>query len=149
MTPRRAFAAALVAAWAIDVVTKVWAAASLTERTIGLLGGRLLLRGEPHGPRSLGLDARAAGDLERPSVRQLVPGVWTWLQSFAHVVFYLVVLHAAYFLYMHYTMSFHRSVPPEANWFRVPLLVLAGILLALQIASSVKGARQRSRALRA
>ena len=44
MTPRRAFAAALVAAWAIDVVTKVWAAASLTERTIGLLGGRLLLR---------------------------------------------------------------------------------------------------------
>jgi signal peptidase II len=33
-----------VAAWAVDVATKVWAAASLTERTIGLLGGRLLLR---------------------------------------------------------------------------------------------------------
>ena len=44
MTPRRAFAAALLAAWAVDVATKVWAAASLTERTIGLLGGRLLLR---------------------------------------------------------------------------------------------------------
>ena len=44
MTPRRAFVAALVAVWAIDVATKVWAAASLTERTIGLLGGRLLLR---------------------------------------------------------------------------------------------------------
>lgn len=44
MTPRRAFAAALVTAWALDVATKVWAAASLTERTIALLGGRLLLR---------------------------------------------------------------------------------------------------------
>jgi signal peptidase II len=44
VTPRRAFAAALVAAWAIDVVTKVWAAAGLSERTIGLLDGRLLLR---------------------------------------------------------------------------------------------------------
>lgn len=44
MTPRRAFVATLVAVWAIDVVTKVWAAASLSERTIGLLGGRLLLR---------------------------------------------------------------------------------------------------------
>lgn len=83
------------------------------------------------------------------AVRRLGPGVWTWLQGFAHVVFYLVVLHAAYFLYMHYTMSFHRSVPPEANGFRVPLLVLAGVLLALQIASSVQGARQRSSAVRA
>jgi signal peptidase II len=44
VTPRRAFAAALLTAWAVDVATKVWAAASLTERTIGLLGGRLLLR---------------------------------------------------------------------------------------------------------
>ena len=44
MTPRWAFSAAFVVAWAIDVVTKVWAAASLSERTIGLLGGRLLLR---------------------------------------------------------------------------------------------------------
>ena len=44
MTPRRVFTAALVAVWALDVATKAWAAASLTERTIALLGGRLLLR---------------------------------------------------------------------------------------------------------
>ena len=44
MRLRRAFVAALVAAWAVDVATKTWAAASLTERTIGLFGGRLLLR---------------------------------------------------------------------------------------------------------
>ena len=44
MTPRRLFAAALAVAWTLDVATKVWAAASLTERSVALLGGRLLLR---------------------------------------------------------------------------------------------------------
>ena len=83
------------------------------------------------------------------AVRRLGPGVWTWLQGFAHVAFYLVVLHAAYFLYMHYTLSFHRGVPPDPNWFRVPLLVLAGALLALQIASSIRSARSRGSAARA
>ena len=81
------------------------------------------------------------------AVRRLGAGVWAWLQGFAHVVFYLAVLHAAYFLYMHYTVSFHRGVPPDPNWFRVPLLVLAGALLTLQIAAAVRGARRRGRAL--
>lgn len=44
MTPRSAFGAALLAAVALDVTTKTWAAASLTERSISLLSGRLLLR---------------------------------------------------------------------------------------------------------
>lgn len=82
------------------------------------------------------------------AVRRLGPGVWNWVQGFAHVVFYLGVLHAAYFLYMHYTLSFHRGVPPDANWFRVPLLVLAVALLALQIASSLRSARSRGTAAR-
>ena len=83
------------------------------------------------------------------AVRRLGPGVWAWVQGFAHVVFYLVVLHAAYFLYMHYTLSFHRGVPPDPNWFRVPLLVLAGAVLVLQLASSVRSTRQRGTAVRA
>lgn len=83
------------------------------------------------------------------AMRRLGPAVWSWVQGFAHVVFYLVVLHAAYFLYMHYTLSFHRAVPPDTNWFRVPLLVLAGVLLTLQVASSVVGARRRRPALSA
>lgn len=81
------------------------------------------------------------------AMRRLGPAVWSWVQGFAHVVFYLVVLHAAYFLYMHYTLSFHRAVP-EPNWFRVPLLVVAGALLVLQIASSIRGVRQRGLGLR-
>ena len=76
------------------------------------------------------------------AVRRLSPAVWNWVQGFAHVAFYLTVLHAAYFLYMHYTVSFHRSVP-EPNWFRVPLLMIAAVLLALQAGSCVRGALER------
>lgn len=76
------------------------------------------------------------------AMRRLGPAVWRWVQGFAHVAFYLVVLHAAYFLYMHYTLSFHRDVP-DPNWFRVPLLVLAGAVLVVQGAAAVAGARGR------
>ena len=82
------------------------------------------------------------------AMRRLGPAVWSWVQGFAHVVFYLVILHSAYFLYMHYTLSFHRGVPPDPNWFRVPLLVMAGVLLVLQVAAAVAGARRRRPALK-
>jgi signal peptidase II len=44
VTARGTFVTALIAAWALDVITKVWAASSLTDRSVSLLGGRLLLR---------------------------------------------------------------------------------------------------------
>lgn len=68
------------------------------------------------------------------AVRALGPSAWKWLHTSAYVVFYLSGLHAAYFLFMHYTESFHRAVPPP-NWFRFPLLVLAIAVLALQMAA--------------
>lgn len=40
----RAFLLALLAAWAVDVATKLYAAARLDDRAVSLLGGRLLLR---------------------------------------------------------------------------------------------------------
>ena len=81
------------------------------------------------------------------AMRRLGPGVWAWVQGFAHVVFYLAALHTAYFLFMHYTLSFHREVP-EPNWFRVPLLVLVATVIALQVGAAARGARRR-RATRA
>lgn len=44
MTGRLAFWAAAGVAWAVDVATKVWAAAELDDRSVALLGGGLLLR---------------------------------------------------------------------------------------------------------
>jgi len=44
MTVQRGFWAAAGVAWAVDVATKVWAAAELGDRSIAVLGGSLLLR---------------------------------------------------------------------------------------------------------
>lgn len=65
------------------------------------------------------------------AMRFLGPAAWKWLHGGAYVVFYLAVLHAAYFLLLHYTLSFHR-MPPEPNWFRFPLLALGAMVLLLQ-----------------
>lgn len=77
---------------------------------------------------------------------------WKYVQQFAYVVFYLVVLHAAYFLFLHYNLSltslvFGKGVPPP-NWFRGWFVALVGAVVLLQLAGFVKTVAQR-RAARA
>lgn len=76
------------------------------------------------------------------AVRALGPGGWKWLHTSAYAVFYLSALHAAYFLFMHYTLSFHRA-PPPPNWFRFPLVVLALSVVTLQLAALVATRNRR------
>ena len=68
---------------------------------------------------------------------------WKWLQYGAYTVFYLVVLHTLYFLFMHYTASFHRSVPDDPNWFRYPFLILTLAIPTLQMAAFFKTVGRR------
>lgn len=65
------------------------------------------------------------------AVSFLGPQSWKWVHGGANVVFYLAVLHSGYFLFLHYTQSFHAAVP-SPNWFRAPLLTLAVVVLLLQ-----------------
>lgn len=76
------------------------------------------------------------------AVRLLGSSAWKWLHHGAYVLFYLSVIHAAYFLFMHYTLSFHRAVPPP-NWFRWPLVLMGMSVLALQYGAFVKTTRKR------
>lgn len=76
------------------------------------------------------------------AVRLLGPPAWKWVHTGAHVVFYLVVLHTTYFLFLHYTISFHRAPAPE-NWFRFPLLGLAAGVIALQWTAFMRTVRRR------
>jgi sulfoxide reductase heme-binding subunit YedZ len=76
------------------------------------------------------------------AVRFLGPAGWKWVQSGAYIVFYLSVLHSGYFLFLHFTASFHRAVP-DPNWFRFPLLGLALIVVVLQWTAFTHGVRQR------
>lgn len=68
------------------------------------------------------------------ATRYLGPSAWKWLHGSAYVIFYLTVLHATYFLFLHYTLSFHRAVPPP-DWFRWPFIGMGLLILALQLAA--------------
>ena len=61
----------------------------------------------------------------------------------AYTIFYLVVMHTAYFMYIHFTESFHRASPPNANWFQVPFAVLTAIVIGVQIAAFIVTTKRR------
>lgn len=77
------------------------------------------------------------------ALRKLGGSAWKFLQLSAYSVFYLVVLHTAYFLFMHYTQSFHRNVPENPNWFRIPFLVLTALVIGLQGVAYLKSLRRQ------
>ena len=68
------------------------------------------------------------------ALRFLGPPAWKWVHHGSYVAIYLVMLHSMYFLFMHYTVSFHRPPAPE-NWFRWPLLLMGIVVLGLQWAA--------------
>lgn len=77
--------------------------------------------------------------------RALGAGSWKFLHYSAYSIFYMVALHTAYFMYIHFTTSYHRTVP-ESNWFQIPFAVLTTIVIALQVGAFLKTvARQRRR----
>lgn len=79
------------------------------------------------------------------AVNRLGASAWKWLQYGSYTVFYLVVLHTVYFHFIHYTVSFHREVPDDLNWFRYPFLGLALTIPLLQAAAFLKLTAHRGR----
>lgn len=75
------------------------------------------------------------------SIRILGGSGWKWVQQGAYVLYALMVLHTAYFLFFHF-ISFHRPVPPP-NWLQVPFLILVAALFALQTAALIVTVRRR------
>lgn len=66
--------------------------------------------------------------------QQILGGsAWKWLQQGSYVLWALVVVHTAYFLYLHF-LSFHRPLPP-GNWFRVPFAAIVMGVVSLQVAA--------------
>lgn len=62
---------------------------------------------------------------------------WKWLHYSANIIFYLSAIHTGYFLFIHYTLSFHKNVPPP-DWFRIPFLMLVLTVLLLQLLAFLK-----------
>ncbi len=65
------------------------------------------------------------------AVRRLGRPSWTWLHRLSQTVLVLALLHGGYFLFIHFTESFHNRVPAP-DWFRVPFITLGLAVIALQ-----------------
>ena len=87
----------------------------------------------------------AASSSDR-ALRRLGAPAWKWLHHSALFVFYLSLLHAGYFLFVHYTLSFHKAVPP-ADWFRFPFVALGAAVVLLQVGAFVKTVERADRAV--
>ena len=55
-----------------------------------------------------------------------------WLHRLTQTVLLLSLLHGGYFLFIHYTESFHKA-PLALDWFRVPFLVAGLSVVALEV----------------
>lgn len=81
------------------------------------------------------------------ATRALGASAWKFLHYGSYTIFYAVALHTAYFLYIHYTVSFHRTVP-DPNWFQIPFAVLTAILVLLQVGGFIKTVSRHRRSAR-
>ncbi len=73
------------------------------------------------------------------ALRRLGTPAWKWLHHSALFVLYLSILHGGYFLFLHYTASFHKQIPP-ADWFRFPFVALGGAVVLLQVGTFLRTA---------
>jgi sulfoxide reductase heme-binding subunit YedZ len=88
----------------------------------------------------------AAVSSER-ALRGLGTRAWKHVQQYSYVVFYIVALHTAYFMFLHYDLSLMQLVlgkgltPP--NWFRFWFVGASVLVLALQVGAFAKIAMRR------
>lgn len=82
-----------------------------------------------------------AGSSNDWSQRKLGAPVWKFLQQSSYVLWMLILMHTAYFLFMHF-QDFHRQTP-DPNWARWPFIGLIAIVTLLQLVAFVKTWRVR------
>ena len=65
-------------------------------------------------------------------LRRLGRPAWTWLHRLTQTILVLSLLHGSYFLFIHFTESFHKATPPNLDWFRLPFLAGGLSVIGLQ-----------------
>ena len=66
------------------------------------------------------------------ALRRMGRPAWTWLHRLTQTILVLSLLHGSYFLFIHFTESFHKAPPPNLDWFRIPFLAAGLAVIALQ-----------------
>jgi methionine sulfoxide reductase heme-binding subunit len=77
------------------------------------------------------------------AINLLGGSIWKFLQTGAYVLWMLVVVHTAYFVFMHF-LDFHRPMPPP-NPLRWAFVALVLFVFALRCHASVRTWRRRRR----
>lgn len=75
------------------------------------------------------------------AVRFLGAPIWKFVQSGAYVLWALVVVHTAYFLFIHF-LDFHRPLP-DPNPLRWPFVGIVLLVLGLRLGASVQVWRKK------
>lgn len=78
------------------------------------------------------------------ALRALGRPAWTWLHRLSQTILVLSLLHGSYFLFIHFTASFHKN-PPGLDWFRIPFLAAGLTVVALETAAFAQPATRRTR----
>ena len=76
------------------------------------------------------------------AIKKLGGSAWKFLHFGTYIIFWLVVAHTLYFLFIHYTLHFHR-VPPPPDWFRFPFVALTVTVIGLQAAGFLRTIQHR------
>jgi sulfoxide reductase heme-binding subunit YedZ len=80
-------------------------------------------------------------------LRRIGRPAWTWLHRMAQTVLVLALVHGGYYLFIHFTLSFHKN-PVPSDWFRIPFVLSGLAVVAMQAAGFVATTRRtRSRAV--
>lgn len=77
------------------------------------------------------------------SQRLLGGSVWKFVQQSAYVLWMLLVIHTAYFLYLNF-LDFHRPIP-DPNWAQWPFAGLVALVSLMQFAAFLKTWRSKRR----
>ena len=83
-----------------------------------------------------------AGTSNDFSQKRLGASVWKYIQQGTYVLWWLAVLHTAYFLFIHF-LDFHRQTP-EPNWAQWPFVAIVSVVVALQVAATLVTWRAQS-----
>ncbi len=76
------------------------------------------------------------------AIRRLGRPAWIWLHRLGQTVLVLSLLHGGYFLFIHFTESFHKVPPAELDWFRIPFLTIGLGIIALQATAFIRTTSQ-------
>lgn len=71
------------------------------------------------------------------ALRALRMPAWKFLHNGVYFVFYVGSIHSLYFLFIHYTVSFHKQVP-NPDWFRYWFLSMVAMVAVMHVAAFVK-----------